>query len=82
MAIGKMIEMTPIAVPGMLGIYETSITAALSVFSIPVAVAASAALLSRIVTAWLEIPITGMAAYHYGYKLLGQPSLSFRSRSP
>jgi hypothetical protein len=39
-------------------------------------------LLSRIVTAWLEIPITGMAAYHYGYKLLGQPSLSFRSRSP
>jgi len=82
MAIGKMIEMTPIAVPGMLGIYETSITAALSVFSVPVAVAASAALLSRIVTAWLEIPITGMAAYHYGYKLLGQPSLSFRSRNP
>jgi uncharacterized protein (TIRG00374 family) len=82
MAIGKMIQMTPIAVPGMLGIYETAITAALSVFSIPVAVAASAALLSRIVTAWLDLPITGIAAYHYGYKLLGQRGLPFRSTSP
>lgn len=82
MGIGKMIEMTPIAVPGMLGIYETSIAAALSVFSIPIAVAASAALLSRIVTAWLEIPLTGMAAYHYGYKLLGQRGPAFHLTNP
>jgi len=82
MAIGKMIQMTPIAVPGMLGIYETAITAALSIFSIPVAIAASAALLSRIVTAWLDLPITGIAAYHYGYKLLGQRGLSFHSTNP
>jgi uncharacterized protein (TIRG00374 family) len=71
MAIGKMIQMTPIAVPGMLGIYETAITAALSLFGVPVAVAASAALLSRIVTSWLDLPVTGIAAYHYGYKALG-----------
>ena len=79
MAIGKMIQMTPIAVPGMLGIYEAAITTSLSLFEIPVAVAASAALLARIVTSWLDLPITGIAAYHYGYKLLGQrtvPSLS------
>lgn len=71
MAIGKMIQMTPIAVPGMLGIYETAITASLSLFGVPVAVAASAALLSRIVTSWLDLPVTGLAAYHYGYKALG-----------
>lgn len=70
MAIGKMIQMTPIGVPGMLGIYEAAITAALSLFSIPVAIAASAALLSRVVTSWLELPITGIAAYHYGFKVL------------
>lgn len=74
MAIGKMIQMTPIAVPGMLGIYETAITVSLSLFGVPVAVAASAALLSRIVTFWLDLPVTGIAAYHYGYKALGPTS--------
>jgi uncharacterized protein (TIRG00374 family) len=69
-AIGKMIQMTPIAVPGMLGIYETAITATLSIFSIPVPVAASAALLLRVVTTWLDLPVTGIAAYHYGFKLI------------
>ena len=79
MAIGKMIQMTPIAVPGMLGIYEAAVTSSLSLFAIPVAVAASAALLSRIVTSWLDLPITGIAAYHYGYKLLSQRALSLSS---
>lgn len=75
MAIGKMIQMTPIGVPGMLGIYEAAITASLSLFAIPVAVAASAALLSRIVTSWLDLPVTGIAAYHYGFKALGNRSI-------
>jgi uncharacterized protein (TIRG00374 family) len=74
MAIGKMIQMTPIAVPGMIGIYETAITASLSLFGVPVAAAASAALLSRVVTSWLDLPVTGLAAYHYGYKALGLPT--------
>jgi uncharacterized protein (TIRG00374 family) len=82
MAIGKMIQMTPIAVPGMLGIYEAAITASLSLFAVPVAVSASAALLSRIVTSWLDLPITGIAAYHYSIKLLGNRTFSFRSLSP
>jgi uncharacterized protein (TIRG00374 family) len=75
MAIGKMIQMTPIGVPGMLGIYEAAITASLTLFAIPVAVAASAALLSRIVTSWLDLPVTGIAAYHYGFKVLGNRSI-------
>lgn len=81
MAIGKMIQMTPIAVPGMLGIYEAAVTASLSLFAVPVAVAASAALLLRLVTFWLDLPITGIAAYHYGYKLMGKKSASFGSAS-
>jgi uncharacterized protein (TIRG00374 family) len=78
MAIGKMIQMTPIAVPGMLGIYETAITTVLSLFAIPVAIAASAALLSRIVTSWLDLPVTGIAAYHYGFKFVGRRALALR----
>lgn len=70
MAIGKMIQMTPIAIPGMLGIYETAVTASLTFFAVPMPVAASATLLSRIVTTWLDLPITGIAAYHYGAKLI------------
>jgi uncharacterized protein (TIRG00374 family) len=70
-SIGRMIQMTPIAIPGMIGVYETAITTVLALFAVPVSIAASAAILSRIVTVWLELPITGAAAYHYGFKLLG-----------
>ncbi|MGP8127710.1 MAG: lysylphosphatidylglycerol synthase transmembrane domain-containing protein [Candidatus Bathyarchaeia archaeon] len=73
-AIGEIIEMIPIDVPGTLGIYEAAITASLSVFSIPIAVAASAALLTRVVISVLELPITGVAAYHYDIKALGNPT--------
>jgi len=79
MAIGKMIQMTPIAVPGMLGIYEAAVTTSLSLFAVPVAVAASAALLMRIITFWLDLPVTGLAAYHYGFKLLSGGFSSLRS---
>jgi len=72
MAIGKMIQMTPIAIPGMLGVYEAAITTVLALFNIPIPIAASAALLSRIVTVWLELPVTGAAAYHLGFRLLSR----------
>ena len=74
-SIGKMIQMTPIAIPGMLGVYETAVTTVLALFAVPVSVGASAALLSRIVTVWLELPITGVAAYHYGFKLISKGTL-------
>ena len=79
MGIGKMIQMTPIAVPGMLGVYEAAITTSLSLFGVPVAIAASAALLMRIITFWLDLPVTGLAAYHYGFKWLGERTLSLNS---
>jgi uncharacterized protein (TIRG00374 family) len=74
-SIGKMIQMTPVAIPGMIGVYETAITTVLALFSVPVSIGASAAILSRLVTVWLELPITGVAAYHYGFKLLGKGTL-------
>jgi len=74
-SIGRMIQMTPIAIPGMIGVYETAITTVLALFAVPVSIAASAAILSRIVTVWLELPITGAAAYHYGFKFLGKGTL-------
>jgi len=74
-SIGRMIQMTPIAIPGMIGIYETAVTTVLALFAVPVSIAASAAILSRLVTVWLELPITGFAAYHYGFKLLGKGTM-------
>ena len=74
-SIGRMIQMTPVAIPGMIGVYETAITTILVLFAVPVSIAASAAILSRLVTVWLELPITGVAAYHYGFKLVGKGNL-------
>jgi uncharacterized protein (TIRG00374 family) len=76
-SIGRMIQMTPIAIPGMIGVYETAVTTVLALFAVPVSIAASAAILSRLVTVWLELPITGVAAYHYGFKLLPKGWLRF-----
>lgn len=78
MAIGKMIQMTPIAIPGMIGVYETAVTTSLTLFGVPIALGASAALLARIVTAWLDLPITGIAAYHYGFKFLWKKTSTAR----
>jgi uncharacterized protein (TIRG00374 family) len=70
MAVGEMVEMIPIPIPGMLGIYETSLTATLVAFAVLAPVAASATLLLRLVTSVFDIPATGYAAYRYGYGML------------
>jgi uncharacterized protein (TIRG00374 family) len=70
MAVGEMVQMIPIPVPGMIGIYETSLTATLITFSIPAPISASAAILLRLVTSVFDIPATGYAAYRYGYRAL------------
>jgi len=81
-AIGETIQMIPIDIPGKLGIYEAAITATLSLFSIPVAVAASAALLTRVVVSLLELPITGLAAYHYNVKVLEKQMAPLQTYAP
>lgn len=68
--IGDFIQMTPIMIPGMLGILETAFTTTLLAFGIPLDVAASAAILARIATFWFDIPVTAIAASYYGIKYL------------
>jgi uncharacterized protein (TIRG00374 family) len=70
MAIGEMVEMIPIPIPGMLGVYETSLTATLITFSVPGPISASAVILLRLITTVFDIPATGYAAYRYGYGVL------------
>jgi uncharacterized protein (TIRG00374 family) len=70
MAVGEMVEIIPIPVPGMIGLYETSLTATLITFGVPAPISASAAILLRLVTSVFDIPATGYAAYRYGYRVL------------
>jgi len=70
MAIGEMVELIPIPIPGMIGIYETGLTATLITFSVPGAISASAVILLRLITTVFDIPATGYAAYRYGYGVL------------
>jgi len=70
MAIGEMVEMIPIPIPGTLGIYETSLAATLVTFSVPGPVSASAVILLRLITSVFDIPATGYGAYRYGYGVL------------
>lgn len=67
-SIGDFIQMTPIAVPGMLGVLEAVTTTVLVMLGVPLGVAASATLLARIATFWFDLPITGAAASYYGAK--------------
>ncbi|MEM3506135.1 MAG: flippase-like domain-containing protein [Candidatus Bathyarchaeia archaeon] len=75
MVVGDLIQMTPIIIPGMLGIFEATISIVLSSFKIPINIAASVTLLSRIATFWFDIPITGIAAIYFGTKYMGKTFL-------
>jgi uncharacterized protein (TIRG00374 family) len=66
--VGEFIQMTPIGIPGMMGVLEATLTATLVILGVPVAVAAPATILARIATYWFNIPITGVAASFYGMK--------------
>jgi len=70
MAVGEVVQMLPIPIPGMIGIYESSLTATLVTFGVPGTISASASILLRLITSVFDIPATGYAAYRYGYKVL------------
>ena len=67
-SIGDFVQMTPIAIPGMLGILEVVTTTVLVMFGVPLNIAASATVLARVATFWFDLPITGAAASYYGAK--------------
>lgn len=66
----EFVQMTPIAIPGMLGILETVMTIALQMFGIPLDIAITASILTRLATFWCDLPITATAASYYGVKYL------------
>ncbi|MCS7366444.1 MAG: flippase-like domain-containing protein [archaeon YNP-WB-062] len=66
----EFVQMTPIAIPGMLGIIETVMTMALQTFGVPLDVAATASVLTRLATFWFDLPVTAPAASYYGVKYL------------
>ncbi|MCS7385586.1 MAG: flippase-like domain-containing protein [archaeon GB-1867-005] len=68
--VGDFIQMTPIMIPGMLGILETVFTTTLLAFGVPIDVATSAVILARIATFWFDMPVTAVAASYYGIKYL------------
>ncbi len=67
-AIAEFVQMTPIIIPGMLGVLESILTVVLNGFGVPLGVAASATILVRVATFWFNLPITGLAAVYYGSK--------------
>jgi hypothetical protein len=56
-----MVQTIPIGIPGLLGVIEVSMTAFFIGFGIPAGIAASATILTRLVTFWFEL-IIGAAA--------------------
>jgi len=70
MAVCEFVQMTPIAIPGMLGIIETIMTTTLQTFGIPLDVSGTASILTRVATFWFDLPITAIAASYYGVKYL------------
>jgi len=70
MAVCEFVQMTPIAIPGMLGIIETVMTTTLQTFGIPLDVSGTASILTRVATFWFDLPITAIAASYYGVKYL------------
>lgn len=70
MAVCEFVQMTPIAIPGMLGIIETVMTTTLQTFGIPLDVSGTASILTRVATFWFDLPVTAIAASYYGVKYL------------
>lgn len=70
MVLCEFVQMTPIIIPGMLGIIETVMTATLQIFGIPLEISGTASILTRLATFWFDIPITAIAASYYGIKYL------------
>lgn len=67
-AIAEFVQMTPVIIPGMLGVLESILTSVLTGFGVPLGIAASATILARVATFWFNLPVTALAAIYYGSK--------------
>ncbi len=67
----SLVQMIPIGIPGLLGIMEVSMTAAFAGFGIPIPIATSATILTRLVIFWFELVLGGIAAIALGASIAG-----------
>lgn len=67
----SLVQMIPLGIPGLLGIMEVSMTAAFAGFGIPIPIATSATILTRLVIFWFELVLGGVAAIALGASLAG-----------
>ena len=67
----SLVQMIPVGIPGLLGIMEVSMTAAFAGFGIPIPIATSATILTRLVIFWFELVLGGIAAIALGASLAG-----------
>ncbi|MEM2136774.1 MAG: lysylphosphatidylglycerol synthase domain-containing protein [Candidatus Methanomethylicia archaeon] len=81
MVAGEFVQMTPIAIPGMLGILETVMAKALNIFGVPLDVAVTVSIMTRVATFWFDLPVTAVAASYYGIKYLIRGSLKESNKS-
>jgi hypothetical protein len=64
----SMVQTIPIGIPGLVGVIEVSMTAFFIGFGVPAAIAASATILTRLVTFWFELFIGAVAASLQGVR--------------
>ncbi len=78
-SVGDFVQMTPIAIPGMLGVLEVVFTSVLVALGVPLTIAASATVLVRICTFWFDLPFTGTAALYSSAKFISEVISGFQN---
>lgn len=67
-AVVEFIQQLNIIIPGGIGIIDAGLTGALVLIGVPLQVASAISLLTRLVTYWLEILLSSVFSFHYGYR--------------
>ncbi|MDI9644732.1 MAG: lysylphosphatidylglycerol synthase transmembrane domain-containing protein [Candidatus Verstraetearchaeota archaeon] len=65
----SMVQLTPIGIPGLVGVIEVSMTGFFMGFGVPADIAASVTILSRLVMFWFELMVSGITASYVGVKV-------------
>lgn len=67
-AVVEFIQQLNIIIPGGVGVIDAGLTGALVLIGSPIQVASAISLLTRLVTYWLEILLSSLFSFHYGYR--------------
>jgi len=73
-SIGIAIQTAPVGIPGEVGLLEVIMTSVYTLLGVPIAAAAVATLLIRIITLWMRLLIGGLTVQWLGIKGLKPPS--------